>query len=282
MYLIKTLIDEINFSPPQKIYETNRIVYNHIDEIWSIDLADMVDYKILNNKQFKYIFIIIHNFNNYTRWVPLKNKNSKTKTDEISNNITSSKQIFVELESDRVKERYNSSFQVFLKVKNIYLYSRYTEKGPSIVERVIETIHNLLKQPVFEKGNAYWISDLPSVIKKNNNTIHSSTKMTLIQAFKKSNEKIVYSNLQDRRARQKPNFSLGQSVLTADIKRVFSKTDSTNWSYKLYTITKFIHDTIPSYRIDCLPRKNSQNFLLPTKLSLEENNQVMKKLNLIQ
>ena len=106
--------------------------------------------------------------------------------------------------------------------------------------------------------------------------------MTPVQASKKSNEKLVFSNLQDRRVRQKPKFKLGDLVRTADIKRVFSKGDSTNWSYKLYTITEVKHDTIPSYRIDYLPERYNENLLLPTKLSLEENNQVMKELNLIQ
>ena len=40
--------------------------------------------------------------------------------------------------------------------------------------------------------------------------------MTPIQAFKKSNEKEVYSNLQDRRVRQQPKYNLGQLVPTAD------------------------------------------------------------------
>ena len=106
--------------------------------------------------------------------------------------------------------------------------------------------------------------------------------MTPDQASKKTNERKVYSNLQDRRVRQKPKFKLGDLVRTADIKRVFSKGDSTNRSYKLYTITEIIHDTIPSYRIDYLPERYNENLLLPTKLSLEQNNQVMKKLNLIQ
>ena len=106
--------------------------------------------------------------------------------------------------------------------------------------------------------------------------------MTPIQASKKSNEKIVYNNLKDKREIQKPKFKIGQLVRTADIKRVFSKSDSTNWSYKLYTITEVIHDTIPSYRIDYLPERYNQNLLLPTDLSLDENNEVMKKLNLIQ
>ena len=41
-------------------------------------------------------------------------------------------------------------------------------------------------------------------------------------------------------------------------------------------------DTIPSYRNDYLPERYNENLLLPTKLSLEENNQVMKKLILFQ
>ena len=140
----------------------------------------------------------------------------------------------------------------------------------------------MLKKPVFEKGNADWLSELPSVIKQYNNTIHSSTKMTPIQASKKSNQKSVYNNLRDNRKIQKPIFELGDLVRTSDIKKVFSKGDSTNYSYKLYTITEVIYDTIPSYRINYLPERYNQNLLLPTKLTLDENNEVMKKLNLIQ
>ena len=32
-------IDEIYSKPPRKIYPTNKIKYNHLDEIWIIDLA---------------------------------------------------------------------------------------------------------------------------------------------------------------------------------------------------------------------------------------------------
>ena len=122
-----------------------------------------------------------------------------------------------------------------MKSKNIQHYSRLTDKGPSIAERVIRTIRNLLKKPVFEKGNADWLSDLSSVIKKYNNTIHNSTKMTPIQASKKSNQNEVYSNLRSDRERQTPKTKLGQSLRTADIKKVFSKGDSTNYSYNFYT-----------------------------------------------
>ena len=280
--LTKLFIDEIYSTPPKKNYPTNKITYNHIDEIWSIDLADMIDYKISDNKGYRYIFILIDNYSKYLWAIPLKNKYSQTITNEFSNILTTSKRKPLKVESDRGTEFYNSIFQNFLKSKNINHYSRFTDKGPSIAERVIRTIRNLLKKPVFEKGRADWLSELPSVIKQYNNTIHHSIKMTPNQASKKVNERKVYSNLQDRRVRQKPNFKLGDLVRTADIKRVFSKNDSTNWSYKLYTITEVIHETIPSYRIDYLPERYNENLLLSTKLSLEQNNQVMKKLNLIQ
>ena len=280
--LTKLFIDEIYSKPRRRNYPTNKIVYNHIDEIWSIDLADMIDYKISNNKGFRYIFVVIDNFSKYLWAIPLKNKYSQTITNEFSNILTTSKRKLIKIESDRGSEFYNSIFQNFLKSKNIQHYSRYTDKGPSIAERVIRTIRNLLKKPVFEKGKASWIDEIQSVIKQYNNTIHHSTKMTPIQASKKSNEKSVYSNLRDDREKQKPKYKLGDLVRAADIKRVFSKGDSTNYSYKLYTITEVIHDTIPSYRIDYLPERYNQNLLLATKLSLEQNNKIMEELNLIQ
>ena len=91
-----------------------------------------------------------------------------------------------------------------------------------------------------------------------------------------------YSDLQDRRDKQLPKFNLGQLVRTAEIKKVFSKGDSTNYSYRLYTKTEVIHDTIPSYRINYSPERYNEILLLPTKLSIDEKNQNMKELNLFQ
>ena len=119
-----------------------------------------------------------------------------------------------------------------MKTEILQHYSRLTDKVPSIAERVIRTIRNFLRKPVFEKGKADWLNKLTSFIKQYNNIIHSSVKMTPIQASKILNEKIVYNKVKDDREVRKPKIKLGQLVRTADIKRVFSKCDSTNWSYK--------------------------------------------------
>ena len=52
----KIFIDEIYSKPPRRNYPNNKIPHNYIDEIWSNDLAHMIDYKISNNKGFRYMF----------------------------------------------------------------------------------------------------------------------------------------------------------------------------------------------------------------------------------
>ena len=128
--LTKIFSDEIYSKPRRKNYPTNKLIYNNIDEIWSIDLADMIDYKTSNNKGYRYIFIIIDNFSKYLWAMLLKNKYSKTMADVISNILTTSKRSPIKLESDRGSEWYSSIFQNFLKVKNIHQYSRFTDKCP--------------------------------------------------------------------------------------------------------------------------------------------------------
>ena len=131
-------------------------------------------------------------------------------------------------------------------------------------------------------GNADWLSELPSITKKDKNAIHNSTKMTPIQASKKVNEKIIYNDLEGRRVKQKRNISLGDLVRTSDNRKVFSKRDSTKNGYEVYTIPEVTNDTFPSYRINDLPERSNGSLLLPTKLSFDEINKVMKALNLFQ
>ena len=142
------------------------------------------------------------------------------------------------------------------------------------------TIRNLLKRPVFEKGDGNWIDVLPTITKQYNNRIHSSTKWTPIQASLKKNEGYVYKNSLDKRKKVKPKYQLNDLVRTADLKRTFSKGDTTNWSYQLYEVTEIVNDTIPSYRLGDLPERYNEALLKKTELTLKQNKDVMKKLNL--
>ena len=277
---IKIFINEIYSKPPKKYYATNKTDVYFIDDIWSLDILDLKDYGPENNRGYRYVLVTIDNFSKYGWTVPLKNKNARTIKDSFENILLSSKRSPNLIETDRGKEFYNNIFQDFLNKNNIKLYSRNSSYGAVFAERFNRTIRDLLKKIVFEQGDAKWIDILPTITKQYNNRIHSSTKLTPIQASLKKNEGYVYKNLLDKRKKVKPKFQINDLVRTADLKRTFSKGDTTNWSYKLYKITEIINDTIPSYKIDNLSERYNESLLKKTNLTMKENNSVMKKLGI--
>ena len=277
----KIFIDEIYDKPAKTIYPTNETIVKSIDDTWSADLLNLIDYGVKNNRGYRYVLVCVDKFSKYGWTIPMTNKYATTIKEAFEQIITTSKRKPNLIETDDGKEFANKIFETYLKSHNIKRYSRYTSKGAVFAERFNRTIRNRLKKPVFENGDANWIDILDSIIKKYNNTVHSSTKMTPIQASKVTNQKKVLNNLQDKRKKQKPKFKLGDLVRTADIDKTFSKGDTTNWSNKLYMITEVIHETIPTYHIDFLPERYNQSILKKSKLTLMENDQVMSNLKII-
>ena len=277
---IKIFINEIYSKPPKKCYPTNKTDVYHIDDIWSLDILDLKDYGPENNRGYRFVLVTIDNFSKYGWTIPLKNKNAQTIKDSFENILISSKRKPNLIESDRGKEFYNNIFQDFLSKNVIKLYSRNSSYGGVFAECFNRTIRDLLKKIVFEQGDAKWIDILQTITKQYNNRVHSSTKLSPKDATSKKNEGYVYRNLLDKRKKIKPKYEIGDLVRTADLKKTFSKGDTTNWSYKLYKITEIIKDTIPSYHIDNLPERYNESLIKKTDLTLKENKDVMKKLKL--
>ena len=252
---IKIFVNEIYSKPPKKNYPTNKTDVYFIDDIWSLDILDLKDYGPENNRGYRYVLIIIDKFSKFGWTLPLKNSNAQTIKDSFENILINSKRKPNLIETGCGKEFYNNIFQDFLNKNNIKIYSRYSSYGAVFDERFNRTIRDILKKIVFERGDAKWIDVLPTITKQYNNRIHSSTKLTPIQASLKQNECYVYKNLLDKRNKIKPKFQVNDLVRTADLKRTFSKSDAFNWSYKLYEIAEIINDTIQSYKIDNLKER---------------------------
>ena len=102
--------------------------------------------------------------------------------------------------------------------------------------------------------------------------------MAPVQAFKKLSEKLVFLKLQDKREKHEPKNQQENLVRTADFEKVFSEGDTKNWSYNLHTVTETINNTIPSIRNKDVTGGYNEIFLKSSNITLDENNQVMKKL----
>ena len=72
---MQDLSNELNKGIVNK-FERKKVIVNHIDEIHSCDLVDMVKYSKVN-RGYKYIFTNIDNFSKYAWSFPLKTKTIK-------------------------------------------------------------------------------------------------------------------------------------------------------------------------------------------------------------
>ena len=230
----KILLNEIYSKGPKKNYITNKSDLYHIDDIWSLDIIDLKGYGGENIRGHRYVLVIIDNFSKFGWTVPLKNKNAQTIKDSFENILISSKIKPNLIESDRGGEFHNNIFQDFLNRNNNKIYSRNSSYGAVFAERFNRSVRGLLKKPVFEKGDGNWIDVLPTITKQYNNRIHSSTKLTPSEASLKKDEGFVYKKLIDKRKKITPQFQINDLVRTADLMKIFSKGDTTEWFYKLY------------------------------------------------
>ena len=75
---IKIFIIEIYSKRPRQSYPTNKTDVYHIDDTWSLDILDLKYYGPKNNRDYRYVLVIIDNFSKFGWTVPLKNKNAQT------------------------------------------------------------------------------------------------------------------------------------------------------------------------------------------------------------
>ena len=233
----------------------------HIDDIWTWDILDLKDYGPSRNEICRYVLVVIDIFSNFDWTVLLKNKNARTIKDCFQNYPKSSKRKPKLIESDRGKDFYISNFQNFLCNYNTKHYSRISSILAVFAERFYVTIGDLLKRPVFKRGDANWIDVLPTITKQYNNRIHSWITLTPLQPSLKKNEGFVYKTILDRRKIIQPKHQVNILVRVADLKRTFSKGDTTNWSFKMYEVTEIYNDTLPCHRIEKLKERDNEVLL---------------------
>ena len=143
---IKIFVNEIYTKGPRQNYITNKTIAYIIADIWSSDILDLKDYGPENNRNYRYILVVIEIFSKYEWTVPLKNKNAQTMKYLFENILISSKRKPNLFESDRGMDFYNNIFQDLINNKDIKQYSRNTNLGAVFCERFNRTIRDLLRK----------------------------------------------------------------------------------------------------------------------------------------
>jgi hypothetical protein len=240
-----------------KSFPKRRVYVHSIDQTWAVDLIDMQQYS-KQNKHYKYLLAVIDIFSKYGWLIPLKNKTGVTVSEAFENLFRTKglrmKRKPMYIWSDKGSEFYNRQVKELLKDNNIKLYSTENEEKSSVVERWIGT----MKQHMFKYFTANdtfkYYDILDKLVKNYNNTVHSSIKMTPVEASKLKNELTVYKNLYPEKEEKikKPKFKVGDRVRITKKKGKFEKGYTTRWTKEIFVIEKVLNTNPITYKINDL------------------------------
>ena len=143
-------------------------MFSHIDDICSLDILDLIDYGLDNLRGYRYVFVVLDNFSKVFWNVPRKNRNAQIIKDFFETNLIISKIKPNLIETDDGGDFVNKVFNNFLSKIKIKRYSRNMSLGAVFADWSCfsRTIGDLLRKPVFEKGDGKWIDDLPIITKQ--------------------------------------------------------------------------------------------------------------------
>ena len=95
---------------------------------------------------------------------------------------------------------------------------------------------DLIKEPRYFEGKAYWLNHLDAALEKYNNRVHGTTKMTPFEMVTNPNKPIPNPILDDKI--KLPKFQVGDYVGFPDKRTLYSKGYTTNWNGELFKLHK--------------------------------------------
>src|SRR5690606_8862023 len=142
------------------------ILVSSIDDVWSIDLIDLSQFKKQNNN-YSYILSVIDNLSKYLWCKKLKTKKAQEVLNAFKSIITERKPN--KIHCDKGSEFYNKLMKDFLSKNNIQIYSVYGDNKSPIVERLNRTIKQQLWIHFDTKYTNRWIDIIDKIVSDYNN-----------------------------------------------------------------------------------------------------------------
>ena len=246
-FLMEGLSNELN-KPTIKKFERQKVIVNHINEIHSTDLVDMVQYSKIN-KGNKYIFTNIDVFSKIAHAFPLKSKKIQDIKPCFEKIFKKNKPKFIR--SDKEPAFFSKEMQKFFKDNNVKIYHTNSYLKAVVVERFNRSLRELMMKEFVKNNNTIWYNILPKLLKIYDNRYHSTIKMKPIDV-NKNNEKYIKENLYTYNETSKnPKFKKGDIVRISFKRRdVFDKASGNiKWSEELFKIHSINRSNVITYKI---------------------------------
>ena len=167
-------------------YPRRKVIVNHIDEVWSMDLMDVHQHSNENNGV-KFLMVVVDSMSKYVWVEAMKDKTANECMNAFKNILSKSHRKPEKLWIDEEAGFLSKNFQKLLDDNGITHYHTFTQFGSVFAERFIRTLRLRLSRLADVRGDYKYINDLPSIIELYNDTPHTTTKIKPSQ-FKESDE----------------------------------------------------------------------------------------------
>lgn len=266
----RDLVEEIHRSARRNFLRRKTDVKG-INDTLQGDLVEMIPYAAKNG-QMKYILTVINIFSKKAYARALKNKTAQEVTHAMNSILNSLGHPIEHLHVDNGKEFYNATMKKMLKKRKIHMYSTYTTKKASIVERFNRTLKNRMWKEFSYRGSYKWVDILQSLVDDYNNTKHRTIQMKP-DDVSISNERMllntVYSKIHPNKV--KARFKRGDLVRMSKYKQTFSKGYTPNWTTEVFKI-KTVQPTNPvTYLLIDLEGQDIKGTVYTEELQLAKN-----------
>ena len=266
---MEDLSNELNKSVINK-FERKKVIVNHIDEIHSCDLVDMIKYSRIN-KGYKYIFTNIDIFSKYAWAFPIKSK-------KISDIKLCFQKIFKERKSlyiwsDQESSFFSKEMLKFFEDNNVKIYHTYSNLKAVVIERFNRSLRELMMKEFVKNNNTIWYNILPELIKKYNNRYHNTIKMKPIDV-NKTNEKHIKNTVYNYDiTNKKPKFKIDDLVrISLKRRELFDKpTGNIKWSEELFKIYKINKSNVITYQLKDMNNEIIKGIFYEKELQLTKN-----------
>ena len=231
-------------------------------DLWQMDLLDLQKHK-RQNKNNRYLLVIIDCFDRFVWVKPLKNKTSKSIVHALSLLLMTERPKLIHTDSG--SEFMNKDVKIMLEAFGPKLYASYSKHKASLAERYQRTLRNSLAGLFESNQNKNWIDHIDDIVASYNNTYHQSIQMKPIDVTWRDVSKIRSISLSKDYKVQKPKFKVGDIVRVVAPRKLFQKEMERGWYVQKYRIKEIVSTNPITYSVEDLQGKP-----LPKKFYTQE------------
>lgn len=219
--------------PARKRFPRRRVTLKGINDLYQADLVEMQPYARIN-KGYRYIMTMINCFTKFAFAIPLKDKTGQEVAKAIEPILIKHK--MKHFQTDQGTEWFNKYINGLMKKYNINHYATFSDLKASIVERLNRTLKERMWKEFTAKGTYEWLTLLPSIINKYNNSIHKTIGMKPKDVKQKNVKEILQRINKKKGVKSRAKFKLGDVIRISKFKKVFAKGYLPNWTNEVFKI----------------------------------------------